>query len=105
MADDEDRLAWALAREPIDRAERAREDLIERLPTRPRNEAVVVPVRQTARLIECLSGPVTDINLAQLRHLFDRQPVAYRDHLRGIARAREVARNDPVELHLRELVG
>src|SRR5688500_12388225 len=54
VADDKDRLAWILAREALDRAEGAREDLIERLTTRPCDEAVVVPVRQASRLIECL---------------------------------------------------
>src|SRR2546430_17718913 len=54
VADDEDGLAWALAGEAIDRAEGAREDLIERLAARPNNETVVAPVRQAARLIERL---------------------------------------------------
>src|SRR5436190_5322892 len=104
VADDEDRLARALAGKAIDGAERAREDLIERLPTRPRDKTVVVPARQAARLIERLSGPVADVDFAQLRHHLDRDTVALRDHLRGVAGPREVARDDAVELHLRELV-
>ena len=45
VADDEDGLSGALAGEAIDHAERPREDLIERLSARPRDETVVVPVR------------------------------------------------------------
>src|SRR5438093_11443353 len=45
VADDEDRLARALAGEAIDGAERPREDFIERLPTRPRDKTVVAPAR------------------------------------------------------------
>src|SRR5438067_7622830 len=48
VADDEDRLARAFPDEAIDRAERARQDLIERLAARPNNETVVAPVRQAA---------------------------------------------------------
>src|SRR2546428_190119 len=104
VADDEDRLARALAGEAIDGAERPREDFIERLPTRPRDKTVVAPARQAARLIERLSGPVAHVDFPQLGHHLDRDTVALRDHLRGVAAPREIARDDAVELHLRELI-
>src|SRR5438309_8148495 len=60
VADDEDGLAGALAREALDRAQCACDDLVERLPTRPRDEAIVVPVRHTHGLIEGLAGALAD---------------------------------------------
>src|SRR5256885_17020728 len=51
VAHDEDGFAWAFAGEAIDRAEGAREDLIERLAAWPNDETVVAPVRQAACLI------------------------------------------------------
>src|SRR5438128_622865 len=105
MADDEDRFARALSCEAVDRAERAREDLIERLPTRPRHKTVVAPVRQTARLVERRPGAVADVDLAKLRERLDGNSVPLRDHLRGVSGSREIARDDPVELHLGQFVG
>src|SRR5207249_1461338 len=105
VADDEDRLAWALARQPIDRAKRARQDLIERLATRPGEEAVVAPVRETASLVERRPGAVADVDLSKLGQGLDRNSVPLRDHLRGVSGSREIARHDPVELHLGELIG
>src|SRR5258706_4631742 len=72
VADDEDGLAGALARETIDRTQRARQGLIERLPTWPRDETVVVPVCEAARLVEGLPRSVAAVDLAQVRHHFDR---------------------------------
>src|SRR5438552_19047155 len=105
MADDENGLAWALAREPLDRAERSRQDLIERLAAGPGVETVVAPVRQTARLVERRPGAIADVDLAKLGKSLDRQSVPLRDDLRGVACSRKIARNDPVELHLGQLVG
>src|SRR5438477_8428941 len=105
VAHDEDGLARAFADEAIDRAKRARQDLIERLATRPRDKTIVVPVRQAARLIERLSGSIAYVDFAQRRQQFDRKPVTLRYHLRGIARTGQIARDDPVELHLGELIG
>jgi len=63
VTDDQDRLAWALARQAFDRAERPRKNLLERFTAGPRDEAVVVPARQALGLVEGLAGPVTDIDL------------------------------------------
>src|SRR5438552_2181980 len=105
MADDEDRLARALSCEAVDRAERARQDLIERLAAWPGDETVVAPVRETAGLVERRPGAVADVDLAKLREGLDGNSLPLRDHLRGVAGSREIARNDPVELHRSELVG
>src|SRR5438128_11401272 len=93
MADDEDRFARALSCEAVDRAERAREDLIERLPTRPRHKTVVAPVRQTARLVERRPGAAADVDLATLGKGLDGNSVPLRDHLRGVPVSRAIARN------------
>src|SRR6266851_2418073 len=90
MADDEDRLARGLAREAIDRAEGAREYLLERLPARPRDEAVLAPPGQRGGLVKVLAGALPDVDLAQLWHHLDRDAVALRDNLRGVAGTREV---------------
>src|SRR5438128_1558199 len=59
-------LPGALARQPLDRAKRARQDLIERLAARPGDEAVVAPVRETASLVERRPGAVADVDLSKL---------------------------------------
>src|SRR5438309_6971266 len=105
MADDEDRLARALSREPVDRAERPRQDLIEGLAARPGDETVVAPIRETAGLVERRPGAVADVDLAELRERLDGNSLPPRDHLRGVSGSREIARDDPVELHLGQLVG
>src|SRR5205823_9974837 len=64
VADDEDRPAGVLAGELVDRGERSREDLVEGFAARPRDEAVLLPLGETGDLVERLSGPVTDIDLA-----------------------------------------
>src|ERR1700716_3902649 len=104
VADDQDRLARALAGEALDRAKRPRKHLFERFTAGPGDEAVVVPARQALGLVEGLPGPVTDIDLTELRHDFDLDPVRLRDDLSGMTGTREIARDDAVELHFRELL-
>src|SRR6266566_1441470 len=104
MADDEDRLARALSCEAVNRAERAREDLIERLAAGPGDETVVAPVRETAGFVERRPGAVADVDLAKLGEGLDRDSVPLRDHPRRVSGSREIARNDPDELHQGQLV-
>src|SRR6266511_5200275 len=92
VAHHEDRLAGALAGQSLDRAEGARQNLVERLPAGPRNEAVVIPPGHTGCLVEVLAGALADIDLAQRGHDLDGNAVPLRDRLRGVTGTREIAR-------------
>ena len=66
VADDEDRLARTLACETRDGAQRAPQDLIEGLPTGPRDEPVLIPSGESSGFVEILAGALADVDLAQL---------------------------------------
>src|SRR5438552_1464806 len=66
VAHDEDRLAGALAHQPLDDAKDTGDDPVERFASRPRDEAIVGPVRQPADLVEGLAGALADVDLPQL---------------------------------------
>src|SRR5712692_10022819 len=61
VANDQHGLPGVPRRDAIDRAQRALDDLVERLAAGPGDEAVIAPVRQTAYLIERCTGAVADV--------------------------------------------
>src|SRR5207244_10048952 len=91
---DADRLAAALAHEPVDDSHRAGHDRIEGLATGPLGEAVAVVIGQAAHFVERLPRGIAEIDLLELLERLDRDATPGRDLLRGVLRPRQRARDD-----------
>src|SRR6266508_2436697 len=104
VSDEQHGLAGVLRRDAADRAQRALDDRLQRLAAGPRDEPVVTPIRQAPRFVERRAGAVADIDLHEIGFEVDRELVPAGDGDRGVAAARERARDDPVNVDLGKLV-
>src|SRR6266568_7958129 len=74
MTDDEHGPAGGLAMDHLQRAQRTLQDLFEVLAVRPLHEAVVLPLRKAAHLVERRPGAIAHIDLDEIAHDVDRHP-------------------------------